>query len=249
MNRGMAECNGVVVVTHVMPQMQPSPIQACSEAFQNAWCQVPQPLQRFIKGEPKALGVAQILIGVIQMILGIIIATSMGVLLSISVLIGIPFWVGIFFIISGSLSIAAERNGRLCLVKGSLGMNIVSALAAFIGIIFYAIDLLICSISYNYLNGGMSNPHHQGEDDVSRKLANSLLATVKGIEGLLLVFMIFEFCISIATSAFGCKAACCDSTSDMQMIVQQSDPRLQATCPAMMPPPPMYHQKEQFNFA
>ncbi|XP_078509122.1 membrane-spanning 4-domains subfamily A member 4A-like [Lissotriton helveticus] len=242
MNQAMAGANGVLVITQVIPPTQQQQIQVGTSVFQNVLCQFPVPLQRFIKGEPKALGVAQILIGLMQIILGIILAISMRAIFTISVIVGIPFWAGIFFIISGSLSTAAERNRNICLVKGSLGMNIISSIAAFLGFIFYAIDLGICSIY-----GWFSEGEHGGMyEDHSRRIAQSFVAVVKGIEALLLLLVLVEFCISISTSVFGCKAVCRDSTSDMPVIIMQNEPRLEATCPPVTPPP-MYNEKDQFQ--
>ncbi|KAJ1166769.1 hypothetical protein NDU88_007165 [Pleurodeles waltl] len=109
----------------------------------------------------------------------------------------------------------------------------------------YAIDLAICSLSYY---GGTQN--QEFDDDVSRALAATLVAVVKGIEGLLLVLMVVEFCISISTSVFGCKAVCRDSNADMAVIIQHNHPSVQASCPTVVPaPPPMYHLEDQFYFA
>ncbi|XP_069083954.1 membrane-spanning 4-domains subfamily A member 4D-like isoform X2 [Pleurodeles waltl] len=242
MKQAMAGANGVLVITQVIPPTQQQQIQVGTSVFQSVLCQFPVPLQKFIKGEPKALGVAQILIGLIQFILGIILAISMGTIFSVGVIVGIPFWAGIFFIISGSLSTAAERNRNICLVKASLGMNIVSSVAAFLGFIFYAIDLGICSVYGWYSEGG----HGGMYDDSARRFTQSFVAVVKGIEALLLLLVLVEFCISISTSVFGCKAVCRDSTSDMPVIIMQNEPRVEPTCPPVTPPP-MYNEKDQYQ--
>ncbi|XP_045433595.1 membrane-spanning 4-domains subfamily A member 8-like isoform X2 [Pipistrellus kuhlii] len=78
-----------------------------------------QPAQRSFK-EAKVLGAIQILIGLIHIGLGIILGTLLpGTFVSVSFYGGYPFWGGILFIISGSLSVASEELPRSsCLVSG-----------------------------------------------------------------------------------------------------------------------------------
>lgn len=225
MNPTIAGANGVVVITQVIPPNGQHAVQVGPSILQNAMCQVPEALAKFFKGEPKALGVSQILIGLMQIILAIVLATVQSSLLSIFVISGSPFWGGLFFIISGSLSVAAQNKSNMCLVKGSLVMNIFSAIAAFTGIILLAIDL--GSSYYNYYSCSPYNSydyHPNGPYYYSNNcqgFRNALLMVVHGVEGVLLLLMLLEFCISIATSAFGCKATCCTSSSNVSAVQGQ----------------------------
>ncbi|XP_078528264.1 membrane-spanning 4-domains subfamily A member 4D-like isoform X3 [Lissotriton helveticus] len=71
-------------------------------------------LQKFIKGEPKILGAIQIMIGIISFFFGATICSP--TLQSFSGFTGAPFWGGFCFLISGSLSIAAEKKQNYCLI-------------------------------------------------------------------------------------------------------------------------------------
>ncbi|XP_072494848.1 membrane-spanning 4-domains subfamily A member 4A-like isoform X2 [Notamacropus eugenii] len=115
------------------------------------------PLRKFLKGEPKALG----------------------------------------FILSGSLSIAAENRTTKGLVKSSLGLNIVSVLVSGMGIY-----LLLGSLGNIY----SIYQHYTTEPDVY-PVGFSILF---GINGLLLVFTFLEFIIAITLAGFGCPATCCN---------------------------------------
>uniref|UniRef100_A0A8C3YWI3 Membrane-spanning 4-domains subfamily A member 4A n=1 Tax=Catagonus wagneri TaxID=51154 RepID=A0A8C3YWI3_9CETA len=109
-------------------------------------------LEKFLKGEPKILGVVQVLIALLNLSLGTVI---MSVTLSyqnleyffLLVCIGYTILASVMFIISGSLSIAAGTKRT----KG-LGMN-----------------------------------------------------------AMVLILTLLEFCIALSLSVFGCKVTCCKS--------------------------------------
>ncbi|PNJ22179.1 MS4A15 isoform 2, partial [Pongo abelii] len=89
---------------------------------------------------------------------------------------GVPFWGGACFIISGSLSVAAEKNHTSCLVRSSLGTNILSVMAAFAGTAILLMDF------------GVTNW------DVDR-----------GHLAVLTIFTILEFFIAVIATHFGCQ--------------------------------------------
>ncbi|XP_035252046.1 membrane-spanning 4-domains subfamily A member 8-like isoform X6 [Anguilla anguilla] len=116
------------------------------------------------------------------------------------------------YISSGALSVAANNKLNKCLVRGALGMNIISTITAGIAIILFSLDFVImmryyCSDneeSYSYYN--------------CRRLQRTLETRSQGMTGVLLVFSILEFIISICVSAFACRAVCDCSTEQVVYI-------------------------------
>ncbi|XP_020938632.1 membrane-spanning 4-domains subfamily A member 4A isoform X4 [Sus scrofa] len=110
-------------------------------------------LEKFLKGEPKILGVVQVLIALMNSSLGTVV---MSVTLSHKYLeysfylacAGYIISASVMFIISGSLSIAAGTKGTKGLVQGSLGLNITSSILAAIGIILLSLSFLVSSFDY-----------------------------------------------------------------------------------------------------
>lgn len=141
--------------------------------------------------EGKVLGAMQILIGLIHIGLGSILGTVIFVYYtSISFSGGYPFWAGIWFIISGSLSVASEHLPRSSLLlKGSLGLNIISAICSMVGIMLCITELII-------------NPLYYYRTDYY-----FYRSRVPGVvtSAVLLLFSLLEFCIACTAAFFGCQ--------------------------------------------
>ncbi|NP_001082925.1 membrane-spanning 4-domains, subfamily A, member 17A.17 isoform X1 [Danio rerio] len=157
-----------------------------------------QGIKAFVKGQPKALGTVQIMIGLFTLLLGI--ASTIDAA-SIFVFSGAPYWGSVLYITAGSLAIDAEnkRNSptNLCLVKGSLGMNIFSAIVAGTAIVIISMDMLTGQF-YGYCS-----------DYYCAEMELKYTTLFTGINVVLLLFTILQFFISISLSAFACKVSCC----------------------------------------
>ncbi|KAM7084252.1 membrane-spanning 4-domains subfamily A member 15 isoform 1-T1 [Molossus nigricans] len=78
-----------------------------------------RPVETFLTGEPKALGTVQILIGLIHLGFGsVLLMVRRGRVGMLFIEGGVPFWGGACFILSGSLSVAAEKDHASCLDVG-----------------------------------------------------------------------------------------------------------------------------------
>ncbi|XP_076871955.1 membrane-spanning 4-domains subfamily A member 8-like [Brachyhypopomus gauderio] len=140
------------------------------------------PLQKFLKAEPKALGTVQIIIGIMTIFFGIVLLVNTG---TISSHIGVIFWGSLCYIIAGSLTVVASNKLNRCEVKASMVLNVFSTICAGIAIITFSLDLSY-SRYYSY------SRYHP--------------TITMGICGVLLLFQVLQFIISILVSAFACKA-------------------------------------------
>ncbi|XP_008583833.1 PREDICTED: LOW QUALITY PROTEIN: membrane-spanning 4-domains subfamily A member 15 [Galeopterus variegatus] len=112
------------------------------------------------------------------------------------------------FIISGSLSVAAEKNHTSCLVRGSLGTNILSAMAAFAGTAILLMDF------------GVTNW------DVGR-----------GYLAVLTIFTILEFFIAVIATHFGCQATRAQTNAPVIFLPNAFSADFNIPSPAASPPP------------
>uniref|UniRef100_A0A8C8TRH0 Membrane-spanning 4-domains, subfamily A, member 8A n=1 Tax=Peromyscus maniculatus bairdii TaxID=230844 RepID=A0A8C8TRH0_PERMB len=149
----------------------------------------------------KVLGAIQILIGLVHIGMGSIMITNLsGYYIPVSLYGGFPFWGGVWFIISGSLSVAAENQpNSSCLLNGSVGLNIFSAICSAVGIILLITDM---SISGTYVYPNDYPYYYYSSTTIGMALS-----------GVLLIFCILELSIASVSSHFGCQVACCQSNN------------------------------------
>uniref|UniRef100_W5L945 Membrane-spanning 4-domains subfamily A member 4A-like n=1 Tax=Astyanax mexicanus TaxID=7994 RepID=W5L945_ASTMX len=195
--------NGYTIVTHVF-----SPQTGTSETQQNV--SSGGSLKKFLKGEPKALGTVQIMIGLLMFLFGIVISTNAQP--AITVYSGISFWGSLLFIVTGSLAVSASNKLHRCVVNGALTMNVFSTITAAIAIILLFMDLVFshpCYYDYDYGYGS----RYRCSSRIILYLNYDFFCPLfrnqsNGIAGVLLVFCVLQFIISIFIAAHSCRASC-----------------------------------------
>ncbi|XP_058545111.1 membrane-spanning 4-domains subfamily A member 3 [Neofelis nebulosa] len=157
------------------------------------------------KEKLQALGAVQILNGATILALGVFIGSSQSIFrpfrqFFLVFYTGYPLWGAVFFIVSGSLSVAAGRKPTRKLVEHNFGMNIASATIALVGFVFVSINLAVNKYS---LKGCPSSQ--------SLDLCICMGVLSNGIMSLMLVLTLLELCISISVSAMWCAENKCNS--------------------------------------
>ncbi|XP_076416308.1 membrane-spanning 4-domains subfamily A member 4A isoform X2 [Peromyscus maniculatus bairdii] len=159
--------------------------------------------EKFLKGEPKILGVVQIVIALMNLSIGIMMISAVvpsGEILPVSVYIGYPIW--------GSL-----------MVRSSLGLNITSSVFAISGIIISSLSPGIYSFHFYYC--------------AYRNTSESCHMTMSiliGLDIMVAILSVLEFCIAVSLSAFGCRVMCCNP-GGVVVIMPSSPPTKETPCP------------------
>nr|XP_056703265.1 membrane-spanning 4-domains subfamily A member 4A-like [Euleptes europaea] len=188
-------------------------------------------LKKFYRGEPMALGITQLFIGILEIAFGLVISLVSSQNF-IYILLQTPHWTGILYIISGSLSVAAARKPRMPLVKGSLAMNIVSAVAAGIGMVISSISMTFQRPPGRYYS---SCDYYHNDTKIIQACHEYRTVpyhTLYNIVALLLTLTVLEFVIAIVSAAFGCASVCRNTYSETTIVIFQN------TAEASPPPLP-----------
>ncbi|XP_021008276.1 membrane-spanning 4-domains subfamily A member 18 [Mus caroli] len=154
--------------------------------------------KKFINEEVRTLGAIQILIGLFHIFSAVNPQLYNPQPFETSYLLGPSgylIWGGLSFIISGSLSVLAEKNANSCVVNSSIGMNVVSSIFSLTGIIIIIVELSI-------------SPYR----------ITPLMSSMKAAAGGLLPFALLEFILTCIASHFGCQAVCCAHFENMTMF-------------------------------
>ncbi|XP_053305854.1 membrane-spanning 4-domains subfamily A member 4D-like [Spea bombifrons] len=171
----------------------------------------PERVQVLYKGEPKALGATQLALAFLQIAFGTVLFFTVTYGIPISSYSGINFWGALFYIISGSLSVAVEKRPTPSMISGFLAMNIISAIISLAAACLFMTDMFVY-YCYDY-NGCYNNDYYTLE-------ANRIICLV-----FLVIASLLQFCISVSLSAFGCKSVCRQSSLPSQVFVIQNDYR------------------------
>ncbi|XP_077309869.1 membrane-spanning 4-domains subfamily A member 8-like [Lithobates pipiens] len=193
--------------------VQVGPPMVSVSNFQPVWTVVPQAYllnfyEAFLKGKPKSLGSLVIIVAILEFAVGIISCfIGIGIITFYSFT---SFWCPVFYIIAGSLTVAAQSKPNICLIQGSLAMNIISFMSSLPATIINAIDLA-SKINDPDRRYWTYYPAHVYFDPKYSIVIVSLLLAANG----LLLFVTFS------TSIFGCiSMSKLNSTFPQQLMIR-----------------------------
>ncbi|XP_036411120.1 membrane-spanning 4-domains subfamily A member 4A [Megalops cyprinoides] len=229
MSVSVTKINGLVVVTQVFPEGEekkisiPDPVsvhvpvppaETKTELSVLPSSRMSPMTRLFLQGQPKPLGIVQIFIGLMTVALGIITFFDRPFILYA------PLWTGLMYIASGALSVAAHEGTQASMIRGTLALNIISAVMAVTGAVVFCFELSMRP-GESGCQRGSSEYYYSGEnyywDCVSTTWKYNLV--MDGFKGLLLVLAVLEFCVALSGAIFAGKAICSSSSSQPVVVV------------------------------
>uniref|UniRef100_A0A4W5L266 Membrane-spanning 4-domains subfamily A member 12-like n=1 Tax=Hucho hucho TaxID=62062 RepID=A0A4W5L266_9TELE len=146
------------------------------------------------KGDPKAFGVSQVMIGVMVMSYSIpLLSTEFTEVMSF----GVPWWSGLSFIAAGVVAIVMEKHSSMKSLSVCMVVTLVAILVSLLALIFYFIDL------HNNPEAPCNHPlapatHYTQEYECSHQHYATVFSY--GVKSSLLLFTIIQITISSTLS-------------------------------------------------
>ncbi|XP_051503449.1 uncharacterized protein si:ch1073-291c23.2 isoform X2 [Myxocyprinus asiaticus] len=107
-----------------------------------------KPLHRFLRGEPKSIGIVLMMMGVCLFMFGI----NMQLDVTNSADLYSPFWLGALFFICGLLYILSERNPSKKIITASFALSIVSTFGVICACMTFFRAIFEQSMHWSYSN-------------------------------------------------------------------------------------------------
>ncbi|XP_019952258.1 membrane-spanning 4-domains subfamily A member 4D-like isoform X1 [Paralichthys olivaceus] len=187
---------GVMVVTHVHP---PAPVGDG----------LPQcvGIRKFSKNQPNVLGTIQIIVGLTVLLFGIVTVINAD---SLGAFSGFFVWGPLVYITAGSLTVAAGRYLKRCLVNAAMALCVIAALFSTTGTILYSLDA-----------AGILSRCYSSDSFYPCYLYQS---RSQGFSGVLAFFNLLELIVSIVVAGLACNASChcCGEPSTVFVYPQAS---------------------------
>ncbi|NWU73368.1 M4A15 protein, partial [Pterocles burchelli] len=191
----VTDSGGVRIITEVIPATDPRAAQLASGSTPPVPTASSFQVQGFRRAQPKALGTIHIFTGIIHICFGIILTVSEYETPSLPVASGILFWLGLLLLVSGSLLVESDKRDNISLVKTCCVVNagvILSTLVA---------TLLHTTAITRDVPGCQTSAPYQVKAQWCFNAENKMLSN--GLDSVLVIFCLLEFCVAVAALAFG----------------------------------------------
>ncbi|XP_035527845.1 membrane-spanning 4-domains subfamily A member 8-like [Morone saxatilis] len=172
-------------------------------------CSVSQHLRRIQRTSQSVLGALHIMVGLLNIGLGVILGTSDGGLWWRSDR-SYPYWLGGLFILFGVMSILSEKYPSPCLVTLNVILNLAGVGFAITAIVRYSINIAHIYIwSPCRYYGSYTQAPDLRDDLVKEKCLEGealTLMLLRSINALLIVLSVLELCVTFSSAVLGIKA-------------------------------------------
>ncbi|XP_069031448.1 transmembrane protein 176B-like [Embiotoca jacksoni] len=221
MSVAMTKADGVTVFTLTSdPQSPWPPLCQILKGFcySPVCCSVSQNLRRVQRASQSVLGALHIMVGLLNIGLGVILSSSgsgSGWQMDCS---GYPYWFGGLFILFGITCILSEKFPSPCLVIVNVILNLAGVCFAIAAVVLYSINVAqiylwwICDRydNYHHYNSwGTTKAPSPGETILREKCFEGkelIRVLLRSINGVLIVLSVLEICLAVSSAVMGIKA-------------------------------------------
>ncbi|KAM4667616.1 membrane-spanning 4-domains subfamily A member 15-like [Amazona ochrocephala] len=193
----VTDAGGVRIITEVIPASDPRVAQLAPGSGLAA-PPVSFQVRGFRRAQPKALGTIHIFTGIVHICFGIILTASEHREPPLPVASGVLFWLGLLLLVSGSLLVESEKRDSILLVKTCCVFNAGVILSTLVAALVHSTAITRGSPGCEPSAGIQLRPEWCSHSE-SKLLSN-------GMDSLLVVFILLEFCVAVAVLAFGYHA-------------------------------------------
>ncbi|XP_051262243.1 membrane-spanning 4-domains subfamily A member 8-like isoform X2 [Dicentrarchus labrax] len=214
MSMTMTKADGVTVFTLTSdPQSTCPPLCQILKGlcYSPVCCSVSQHLRRIQRTSQSVLGALHIMVGLLNIGLGVILITSDGGLWWIRECC-FPYWSGGLFMLFGVMSILSEKYPSPCLVILNVILNLVGVGFAIAAIILYSISIgniwmwWMCEDYDREYDVRTPSPREDLMKEKCLEATALILMLLRSINAVLIVLSVLELCVTISSAVLGIKA-------------------------------------------
>ncbi|NXN95062.1 M4A15 protein, partial [Rhinopomastus cyanomelas] len=194
----VTDSGGMRIITEVIPASDPRAAQLLAGSAAPRPATTSFQIRGFRRAQPKALGTIHIFTGIVHICFGIILTVPHYRSPPLPVASGVLFWLGLLLVVSGSLLVESDRRDSILLVKtccvANAGVILSALVAALLHSVAIARNVPSCESSppLQPPAGWCATPHGKMLSD--------------GLNSILAIFSLLEFCVAVAALAFGYEA-------------------------------------------
>ncbi|XP_028281329.1 membrane-spanning 4-domains subfamily A member 15-like [Parambassis ranga] len=156
------------------------------------------------------LGTLQIMIGLMNIGLGVLLCVVPSASSWLMDSTGFPFWLAALFILFGVMCIVSEKHPSPCLVTLNAILNVIGVAFAITAIVLYSMNMVDISVwmceSDNYWYGRTTPSPSRDQALLQEKCLRGkemLLMVLRGINGILIVLSVLELCVVFSAAVLG----------------------------------------------
>ncbi|XP_016429715.1 uncharacterized protein LOC107756903 [Sinocyclocheilus rhinocerous] len=215
MSLTVSQGEGLTVITIASDPKSKWPVlcQVLSFLCCSPVCSVSQNMKKKLTNIHTALGTMQIIVGVINIVFGILLKSSR--IWNNITESGVVFWIGGVVLVIGIVTVLAAKFPSPFLLVITVILNVVSAALAITAAVLYSVDLatgngLYCDTSYYSSNSYAVTPSpeqtRRTEICVKYKYLNKMI--LGGLDIMMIALSVLQLCVTISFCVLTGKALC-----------------------------------------